>query len=194
MSAGASQRADDLVQCIDLTNAAVIVDVGGGQGRLIADVLSRVAHLRGVVADRPEVLADPDPALLASDLVDRVELIASDFFADVPTGGDVYVLSRVLHDWPDAEAGSILRTCRAAMHPGARLCILEAIVPPWDHCADSDAVGHAIRDLNMFVLVGGQERTALQYELLLNASGFTVTGIISGTACDVIEAVIQTAV
>jgi hypothetical protein len=79
------------------------------------------------------------------------------------------------------------------MDPGARLCILETIVPSWDHCADSDAVGHAIRDLNMFVLVGGQERTAVQYEQLLNVSGFTVTGITSGTACDVIEAVIQTA-
>ena len=88
--------------------------------------------LRAILFYRPEVLAGAETTLAAAGLRDRCELVDGDFFDAVPTGGDAYVLSQILHDWPDAEAAAILRTCHRAMAPGARLWLLEQVVPPGD--------------------------------------------------------------
>ena len=186
MTSGGLARADDLLAALDWSAVDVVIDVGGGQGLLVASILGRAERLRGVVADRAEVVAAPVPAALA--LGSRIEMVASDFFAVVPGGGDVYVLSRILHDWPDADAAVILRRCRAAMSADARLCVLEQIAPDASDLDRNDQFDLAAKDLNMLVLVGGQERTLIQYTNLLNAAGFEIDALHHGDACDVIQA------
>jgi len=164
MTTGAISRADELLVALDWSSISVVVDVGGGQGLLVASLLTRIEHLRGVVADRAEVVASPAPAALA--LGSRIEMVASDFFGEVPRGGDVYVLSRILHNWPDSDATAILRRCRAAMGSGSRLCVLEQIASDSAEVSQTEQFDLAVKDLNMLVLVGGRERTLTEYAQL----------------------------
>jgi hypothetical protein len=128
-------------------------------------------------------------ARLADDgLAGRAECLVGDFFDSLPAGADAYLLSRVVHDWGDAEARRILATCRAAVPPHGRLLLVEALLP--ERARDQPA---AIRmDVHMLVLLGARERTEAQYRELLEAAGFTVRRVVptrSPVGLSVIEAV-----
>jgi len=186
MTSGAGARAEDLTEALDLSAAGSVVDVGGGQGLLVSALLSGSTHLRGVVVDRPEVIRDARKA--TSDRHDRMEFVAGDFFEHVPSGHDIYLLSRILHDWPDREAVAILQSCRRAMRSTSKLCLLEQITPDMAELGRSDQTSLALKDLNMLVLVGGQERTLEEYRRLLAASELLIADVHHGRTCDVIEA------
>ena len=119
---------------------------------------------------------------------DRAECVPGDFFVSVPLGGDVYLLSRVLHDWNDGDAGRILATCRSAMETGVRLLLVEAILP--ERASDAPAV---IRmDLHMLILLGARERTEAEFRNLLGAAGFAVQRVVrtgSSAGLGIIEAI-----
>jgi hypothetical protein len=132
----------------------VVVDVGGGNGALLAALIERRPELRGVVLDLPETVRDE------SALGDRIEFVAGSFFESVPTG-DAYLLSGILHDWPDEDAARILRTIRAAAPAGARLLINESVIRP-----GNDRDGAKWLDLLMLVLAGGRERDEEQWREL----------------------------
>ena len=113
------------------------------------------------------------PVLTAAGVSDRCDLASADFFETVPGGGDIYVLAQILHDWPDRHALNILQICAAAMRPGARLLIVEQVLPS----GGARNVVPAVMDINMLIMLGGQERTGDEYEALLEASGFTDTAV-----------------
>ena len=166
--------------------AGTIVDVGGGQGALLTAILGRASDARGILYDRPQVIEAARGAIDAAGLSDRCRLVAGDFFAEVPAGGDLYLLKRVIHDWDDERAGTILRVCRAAMGPGARLLLIDAVLaegnaPDW---------GKLI-DLQMLVMTsGGRERTEAGFRSLLAAAGFRLERVIpAGPTASLIEAV-----
>jgi hypothetical protein len=185
MSGAAVTRAEALLAARNLSDIGTLVDVGGGLGRLIATALAATPGLHAILFDRPQVLAGAEAALSATGLRERCQLVGGDFFDAVPVGGDAYVLSRILHDWPDAEAIAILRACHRAMAPGARLWIIEQVVPPGD---DFDWV--KLLDLLMLVNFGAQERTAEEYRSLLEDAGFhDMTVLSTPTIWHVIEAV-----
>ena len=185
MSGAVVTRAQALLAARDLSGIGTLVDVGGGQGRLLAAALEATPGLRAVLFDRPEVLAGAEATLAAAGLRDRCELVGGDFFEAAPAGGDAYVLAQIIHDWPDAEAVAILRTCHRAMAPGARLWLIEQVVEPGDAF---DAV--KLLDMLMLVLFGAQERTAEEYGALLEAAGFRdMTVMSTPTIWNVIEAV-----
>ena len=185
MSGGASARAEALRAVRDLSSVGTVVDVGGGQGRLLATLLAAVPGLRGVLVDRPEVVAGADAVLRAAGVADRCEIVGGDFFTAVPPGGDVYVLAQIVHDWPDAEALAILRACHRAMAPGARLWIVEQVIQPGDAYDRGKLL-----DLLMLVLFGAQERTAEEYRALLEAAGFGQIAVHpTDTPYSVVEAV-----
>src|SRR6185503_1968452 len=102
---------------------------------------------------------------------DRVELVEGSFFTAVPTGGDAYLLARVLHNWTDEHALDILRRVHAAMRPGARLVVLEEFLPEG---TDADS-GASLGDLLMLVTLEGYDRTETEYRDLLVKAGFAVT-------------------
>ena len=144
-----------------------VVDVGGGNGTLLAALLSAHPHLQGVLFDLPHVADRGRERLAAEGLAARCRVVGGDFFDAVPEGGDVYVLARVLHDWDDARAVRILQTCRAAMRPDAVLFVLDDVVPEGDTPHPSKWI-----DLQMLVVTGGRERSRAEWETLLAAGGF----------------------
>ncbi|GAC1445970.1 MAG: methyltransferase [Chloroflexota bacterium] len=183
MTEGAVNRGQALLAARDLTRIGTLVDVGGGEGRLLAVLLTGIPGLCGHLVDRPDVVAGADKVLHSANVADRCTVTGADFFVSVPRGGDAYVLAQILHDWPDKEALAILRTCHQAMDTGTQLWIIERVLSQTD-----GGPGDALRDLNMLVLVGGQERTADEYRVLLEEAGFGDM-VIHGTEVgwDVIE-------
>ena len=159
-----SQRS--IMDAYDFARFATVVDVGGGQGALLATVLAAHPHMRGVLFDLPHVVASidgvsPDPAVSG-----RCRAVAGSFFDSVPAGGDAYVLRAVLHDWDDSDAVAILRNCRAAMGDNTTLLIIERDLGP-----ANELPATKFSDLNMLVSLGGQERTMDEYGELMRQAG-----------------------
>ena len=174
-----------VAEACDFSAFKSIVDVGGGNGNLLSHILNRHEGLRGMVFDQPHVVAEAETLLADRGLNDRVTTLAGDFFTSVPEGFDAYILSHVIHDWDDDESVQILRNCRKAINPDGRLFILEWILPEGDmpHVAK-------VVDINMMMLMGGEERTGKQYGRLLEKAGFRMTRIIpTGCECSIVEAV-----
>ena len=160
-----------IADIVDLTAASVVVDVAGGNGELLAQILPAAPHLRGVLLERPHALEAARAKLQAVGCADRCQLVTGDFTTAVPTDGDVYILSRVLHDWDDQQCRLILQRCAEAMPPKAQLLILERLLPE----DDSPSLA-AAWDVHMLCNVGGRERTTGHYRRLLRESGFVLTG------------------
>ncbi len=167
MEGGQAERADKLA-ALEWREDETVVDIGGGTGRLLRDLLERHPGLRGIVFDLPE--ADRDETVQG----DRVSFVSGSFFDQVPEG-DAYVLSKILHDWDDEPAAAILRTVRAAAPDEARLLILDSVVPP-----GNDPDGVKWLDLLMLVLQRGRERTESDWRALLDSAGFLVDEIEDG--------------
>ena len=185
MTGSAAARSGVLPAAVDLSAVRTLVDVGGGQGRMLTAALEANPGLRGVLFDRPEVLPGAEVFLAAAGVRDRCDLFAGDFFDAVPAGGDAYVLGHIVHDWPDEQAVAILRTCHRAMVPGARIWLVEMVIQPGDNYERAKLL-----DLLMLVLFGAQERTAAEYRGLLEAAGFDRFAVHpTGTPYSVVEAV-----
>ncbi|RDI54341.1 methyltransferase [Nocardia mexicana] len=184
MTSIGSLTAEPVAATYDFARFGTLVDIGGGQGAMLAEILSRAPRSRGILFDLPEVLADAAAGLTEAGVADRVSLRAGSFFDAVPPGGDAYLLRHVLHDWPDERAMQILRTVRTAMSGDARLLIVELLLP-----RDGGPHPGKFVDLEMLVHSGGRERTETEYRNLLAAAGFEV-GRVVPTICpeSVIEA------
>jgi SAM-dependent methyltransferase len=172
MTGVSRQNTQSAVAAYDFGQFRRIVDVGGGQGALLAATLAKHPHISGVLFDQPHVVARAQQVLEAAGVMDRCEVVGGDFFVVVPEGDDAYLLRAVLHDWADEEATAILRTCRRAMGPDARLLVLE-----WVLAGPNEGRAAKFSDLNMLVSPGGQERTREEYAALFAAAGFRLTEI-----------------
>jgi hypothetical protein len=184
---GAQQAAAILAGC-DVTGISTVVDVGGGKGGMLTALLAAQPHLLGIIAERPDVATAAEQTFASAGLASRTQVVAADFFDAVPVGGDAYVLSNVLHDWPDDQAASILRTVRAAMTQGACLWIVEHVLDAPGRSFEDSRDLHLL-DLNMLVLFGSRERTSAEYDALLEAAGFGPGALLeTGFPWNVIEA------
>ena len=152
---------------VDWHDGDVVVDVGGGNGALLVELLRRRPGLRGIVFDLPET--ERDESLFG----DAIEFVAGSFFDDVPAG-DAYVLSQILHNWPDERAAAILRTIRAGAPPHARLLVLDSVVG-----ARNDPYTTTL-DLLMLALFASRERDKAQWNALFAAAGWEPTRIDDG--------------
>jgi ubiquinone/menaquinone biosynthesis C-methylase UbiE len=174
MSGRSEQESADVTTAYDFSGVKSIVDVGGGQGTLLAEILRRTPTLRGLLVDRDPVLDTARARLDEAGVSARATCVAGDFFAELPAGGDGYLLSRVLHDWPDTDARRILAACRRAIPDHGRLIVVEAVLP--DRAVDAPA---AVRmDLHMMLLFGSRERTQAEFAALLQESGFHLQRVI----------------
>ncbi|WP_017622411.1 methyltransferase [Nocardiopsis chromatogenes] len=152
-----------------------VVDVGGGDGTLLAAVLAHHTGLRGTLYDSPEGAAEADRRLDEAGVAGRCDVVHGDFFASVPSGGDLYLLKSIVHDWDDDRAAAILRNCREAIAEGGRLLVVEPVLP--DRVPGDGRAGLYLSDLNMMVNVGGRERTRADFEELCARAGFSVVSV-----------------
>ncbi len=173
----------------DFSTIRNIVDVGGGNGGLLIYLLNGNPNMSGVVFDSPHVAERAKSRIEAAKLTDRCTSVGGDFFVSVPGGGDAYILSRVIHDWDDEHSIAILKNCRSVMSEGHKLLLMERVVPTEiDHSTKTQSVTGS--DLNMLVIVGGQERSEAEYRTLLDAAGFKLTRIVpTRSVISIIEAV-----
>jgi O-methyltransferase domain len=182
MSGTAAARLEVLL-AEDWSDVKQLVDVGGGRGTLVAAMLDHYPAMQGIVFDLPAVADEAARNLSERGLDARSQVRGGDFFTEVPAGGDLYVLSQILHDWSDDESIAILRACRAAIPEHGRLVLIEQIVPPGDEPSYAKLL-----DLQMLVLLTGRERTENEWRELLATSGFTLQRIVTRVRSCLLEA------
>lgn len=157
----------------DFSGVGVLADVGGGNGTNLIGILGRHTPMRGMLFDLPHVVERARPNIEVAGLADRCELVEGDFFGSIPGGADAYFLRHIIHDWDDEQAGRILGNIRRTMGDGARLLVVEHVLPP----GDEPSFGKLL-DLNMLLLPGGVERTEAEFRRLYEAAGFRLTRIV----------------
>jgi SAM-dependent methyltransferase len=174
MAERARQRRTALLAVYDFSDAQLVIDIGGGNGTLIAGILETHPKVRGMLFDQPQVVEAARETLRTAGVAERCPVVGGDFFQSVPSGGDIYILSVVIHDWPDERASEILRSCRRAITPGGRLVIIDRVIPP-----GNQASAGKFMDLRMMLEhVGGRERTEVEWQGLLSSSGFSLARIL----------------
>jgi O-methyltransferase domain/Dimerisation domain len=153
--------------------AGKIVDVGGGRGSQLVSILDSVSNARGIVFDLPRVIEAAAEMIQKADLTTRCE--AGDFFQQVPVGGDVYLLKKVIHNWDDDRSRVILGNCRSAMNQGARVVLVEHVLPGRNEPSWSKWL-----DLEMLNLhQGGRERSEAEFAALLSSAGLAKSRVFS---------------
>jgi|SRR5579859_515932 len=178
-----------LLAAYDFSPFDTIVDVGGGNGALLAAVLAATPTARGVLFDVPQVVAAPHPALRTPELAPRTTLVGGSFFDAVPAGGDAYVLKSVLHDWDDAHSATILHACHTAMAGKGTLLVVDIVLPERVEASPATQAATLVDLIMLTWSSNGRERTAAEFQTLLKSAGFTLTRLVPvvGSLC-VIEA------
>jgi hypothetical protein len=165
--------AGPITDAYDFSGVRTLVDVGGGQGWRMIDVLKARPQTRGIIFDRPNVVEQARRTLAEAGVGERCDVVGGSFFDSVPPGGDCYLLSGVIANWDDAAARTILRNTREAMPADARLLLFEPVLPagPEPHITK-------VLDLLMLVLLGGQARTESELADLLGAAGLRLVRVL----------------
>jgi hypothetical protein len=166
-----------VAKAYDFSRFRKIVDVGGGHGALLAAIVESHPGVRGVVFDRPEVIAGAVPFLASRGLEGRIETAAGNFLESVPAGADAYIMKHIIHDWDDERSATILSNCRRALaggeSPGTVLIVDQVVTDR------PEGVFSKLADLEMLVMTpGGRERTDREFALLLESAGLTMTRIV----------------
>jgi hypothetical protein len=171
----------------DFSASHTLIDVGGGTGNLLTTILLAYPHLRGVLYDVPHVAAQARTLIASRNLADRCTVSEGSFFDAVPTGGDTYLLSHIIHDWDEASCLAILGQIRRVMPTGGRLLVIEMVIPP----GNEFHLGK-LSDMVMLAFTpGGRERTADEYATLFAKAGLKLTRVMpTQSPVSVIEAVL----
>jgi hypothetical protein len=164
-----------------------VLDLGGGYGGVLAELLKAHPGQTGAVCDLPFLRGGAESYLQGAGVKDRAEFLGGSFFESVPAGFDLILMKFIIHDWGDEESRSILSNARQSADPGATLVLVEQVVP--DVIAFTPEHQAVIRgDLTMLA-IGGKERTAEEYRTLLAESGWRLAAITpAGAQFSVIEA------
>ena len=188
MVSGTEEIAEFVAAGLDFSSASVIIDVGGGNGALAAGILRAHPHLRAIICDLPAGLAGTREYLSRQRVSERCTTVEADFFENVPMGGDAYLLKNIIHDWDDEHATRILSACRRATGLGARILLIERLLPV--RVTDSpEHLNAVMTDLQMMVQLGSRERTLAEYRALLEQAGFEFRGSLPGPLYGVVEGV-----
>jgi hypothetical protein len=158
MAAQVRANAAEVAEAYDWSTVGHVVDVGGGTGVMLRTLLAAHPHLRGTLFDLPQVIESAERA-------ERLEVIAGNFFEDRLPRGDAYVLSQILHGWPDDGAAQLLRSCVEAGGDSARILVVEGVIPEKPTAEDASF------DLFMLTLGGGRQRTQEEFQNLAESAG-----------------------
>lgn len=160
-----------VLEAYDFGRFGTLVDVGGGNGTLLAAILQRYPAMHGILVDQAHVTQQAGPVL--APVADRCRVVPGSFFEPLPAGADAYLLKAILHDWDDDECVAILRRCREATAPNGALLVIERLIG-----APNGAVEEKFSDLAMMIGPGGQERSHEHFGALFLAAGYRLTGVI----------------
>ncbi|ODN42498.1 methyltransferase [Piscirickettsia litoralis] len=167
---------NNIINNFNPSDVNTLVDIGSGEGGLIGGILEKNINIKGILADREEVLAVAKEKLTNRGLSERCQFIPTDFFKSVPSGGDVYLMRKVLHNWDDDKAVKILSNCRLQMHNKAKLLVIDVVVP-----TDDSGIREKLRDVEMMIYLSGKQRTEKDFKDLFDKAGFDMTDIVSTT-------------
>jgi 2,7-dihydroxy-5-methyl-1-naphthoate 7-O-methyltransferase len=156
---------DVVLDVADWATIRTVVDIGGGTGSLLAEVLRAHPDVRGTLVDLPRPVASSAEVFARTGVADRAAAVAQSFFDPLPAGADLYMVQKVLSDWPDAEARAILRRCAEALGPNGRLVLVGEVNPG----------ERASPELLMLVLVGGRDRTLAEFREMARECGLTIS-------------------
>ena len=166
-------QARRIVNSYNFSNFKTIVDVGGGNGYLLAAILKNNPSLRGTLFELPEVIEGARETLEKENLLDRCNIIAGDFFHSIPKGAEAYIMKYVIHDWSDENARKILQNCRENITPDGKLLVVDKIIS-----LKSGLNDEIMGDIEMMILGEGRERTEAEFRELFYSAGFKLTKII----------------
>jgi O-methyltransferase domain len=174
MTGNSRSEAQAVLEAYDFSKFGCVVDVGGGEGLLLKEILLACPATRGVLFDQQQVVASADQVLASAGLAQRCQIVAGSFLESVPEDGDVYVMKAILHDWDDRASIDILRTCRRAMSLTATLVVIERVIGPPNEVPEGK-----FSDLNMMIQYGALERTRQEFHDLLKSAGFAMTEVVT---------------
>lgn len=173
-----------LLSAFDFSRYRCLVDVGGGYGIMLAEILDKHPHLKGVLFDMPHVVSGAPKYLADHGVADRCEVVGGNFFEGVPSGGDAYLLKHIVHGFPEEQALQILKQCRNVMEVGAKVILIERVTD--ENQPRPDAL---YLDMLMLAMSGGRERTVKEYAELLEKAGFRLKRVVpTASPASVIEA------
>lgn len=171
MTSLSNQDADAMLRAYDFSDLETIVDVGGGHGYLLTEILKAHPGAHGVLLEIPDVARGARETTREAGVGDRCEVIEGDFFETVPEGGDLYILKLIIHDWDDGRAVDLLRNCRRAMADDAKLLVANSVIPP-----GNDPYPGKMIDIEMLAMTpGGRERTEEEFRQLFQEAGFELS-------------------
>jgi len=186
MTSMSAPTANAAIEAYDFSGIGTLVDVAGGHGEVLMQILKACPNVRGILADLGHVVDGAKPRIKSAGLSDRLQAVACDFFQSVPEGGDAYIMKHIIHDWDDERASLILKNIGKAM--GAKkgkVILLESVIA----AAGAPDFGKFL-DIEMLLLPGGRERTADEFRSLFERSGFQMTKVVpTKSPLSVVEAV-----
>jgi orsellinic acid C2-O-methyltransferase len=174
MSEGTRREGPGIIGSYDFSQFRTLVDVGGGDGTLLAAILAATPGLEGVLFDTAAGLAEAHERLGEAGVDDRCQVVAGDFFESVPEGADAYIMKSVIHDWDDERCVTILENCHRAMKQDGKVLIVEPVLPPTVRPSFA-RLGVVMSDLNMLLNTGGRERTEAEFASILHSAGLRLT-------------------
>lgn len=174
MSADSRWMAKSIAAAYDFSRFTEIVDIGGGEGSLLAALIQANPLLHGILFEQADIARRAVAYFDGLGITDRCSVVPGDFFEAVPKAADAYLLKWVLHDWSDAKAIKILEKCREAVAPDGRIIIVEHVTDE-----QNPALAPSLMDLTMMVVTGGRERTRSEYGDLLEQAGCRLLNVIS---------------
>jgi hypothetical protein len=172
MAAGARLQALMIEGSLDLTGVLAVLDVGGSTGPLLTQLLSSHPALRGAVLDLPEARAGALATFAEAGISERATFAEGDFFAAVPAGYDLHLITSVLHDWSDDDCVRILTNCAVALEPGGRIVVVDSELRP----GQRNAFAQATDALMLAYTPGGRERTVDEFAALWRRAGLQCVG------------------
>jgi hypothetical protein len=189
MTSFSRKIAPALLEAYDFSGIGTLMDVAGGHGAILCEVLSRYPGMKGILFDMPNVIEEATCHICSLNMDLRCQTVTGDFFDEIPAGADAYYMQHIIHDWADEPALKILANCRRALEgrKDGRLIIVDAVVPE-----TSEPHFSKILDLEMLLMPGGRERTEREWRDLFHQAGFEIARIVPMQASEsVIEARVQ---
>ena len=173
MTGNSRSEAEAVLEAYDFSRFGCVVDIGGGQGRLLKAILTACPATHGILFDQPQVIASAGHVLAVAGLAQRCQIVAGSFFESVPDKGDAYIMKAILHDWDDERSIDIMQTCRRAMSSTATLFVIERVIGPPNEIPEGK-----FSDLNMMVQYAALERTRQEFRDVLQNGGFDMSEVV----------------